>query len=309
MPVTATHTSLVFEFPQIAEDAGLSVTFHRTLRVPDDETTYGLPPSLGAFSLSNEREGAGILMPMWQSEACWLSFSTSRPFDSMPFLVKVGAGSVNAVTGGRWTPEPDFEAEDYFEVPEQPWLDGFCTGHNVVRQFVAMPLGGGYTVEEQLVDAPATGGIHLSVYPLKKSVWEQRSRGDVDHGMVFNCCGVPGDMGLGAGGSITQSIATPVEPHDNWDLTAGLSTFVRTVNTQQWQAITGEPPHTSPLTIEEYRAYGFPWFERYDDTLARQGSESLAAVSTVRQVGAKTGHDPLPDNGGFDPPKPIVVGP
>lgn len=309
MPVTTTDTSLSFHFPQIAEDAGLSVTFHRTLRVPDDETTYGLPPSLGAFSLSRGREGTETLMPMWQSEACWMSFSTSRPFGSMPFLVKVGAGAVNAVTGGQWRPEPDFDTEDYFEVPEQPWLDGFSTGHNVVRQFVAMPLGEGYSVEEQLVDTPATGGIHLSVYPLKKSVWELRSRGAADHGMVFNCCGVPGDMGLGAGGAITQSIATPVEPHDNWDLTAGVSTFVRTVNTEQWQAITGERPHTPPLTIEEYRAYGFPWFEWYDDTLARQGSESLASVSTVREVGAKKGVDSLPDNGSFVPPKPVVIGP
>ena len=54
------------------------------------------------------------------------------------------------------------EAEDYFEVPEQPWLDGFCTGSGVVRQFVAMPLGSGYTVEEQVTrtaaDHPRRGG-------------------------------------------------------------------------------------------------------------------------------------------------------
>ncbi|MEH3155414.1 MAG: hypothetical protein PGN29_08705 [Gordonia paraffinivorans] len=133
--------------------------------------------------------------------------------------------------------------------------------------------------------------------------------GAADTGMMSNCCGVPDDMGLGTGGSITQSVATPVEPHDNWDLTAGLSTFVRTVNTEQWQAITGEPPHTPPLTIEEYRAHGFPWFERYDDTLARQGAGSLASVSTVRQVGNEKGHAALPDNGSFVPPKPVVVGP
>lgn len=31
--------------------------------------------------------------------------------------------------------------------PEQPWLDGIADGDGTVRQFVAMPLGSGYSVE------------------------------------------------------------------------------------------------------------------------------------------------------------------
>ncbi|MBT0566097.1 hypothetical protein [Williamsia sp. CHRR-6] len=302
MSVATVAGGLEFTFPQIAPDASMRVIFHRTLRVPDDESTYGLPPTLGHFDLSSTARD-GIIMPMWQSEACWLSFDTRNPF-----LVMVGAGSVNAVTGEKWNPQPDFASENYFEVPTQPWLDGFCTGRGVVRQFVAMPLGQGYTAEEQLSDEPARGGIWLSVYPLRTSVWAQRSQLRMcEVGVDF--CAPPGGMGLGAGGSIKQSIATPMEPSDNWDLTAGISAFVRTVNTEQWRSITGVAPHHRPATIEEYQRYGLPWFEWYDDSIARQGSATLASVSTVREVGEKKGHQSLPDNGSFDPPIPIGVGP
>ena len=34
--------------------------------------------------------------------------------------------------------------------PDQPWLDGFNCGDGVIKQFVAMPLGMGYTVEGQV---------------------------------------------------------------------------------------------------------------------------------------------------------------
>lgn len=305
MPVEVTGSSLTFSFPTIAADASMSVTFERTLRVPDDATTYGLPPSLGTFEVRSHDNGIDALMPMWQSEASWINFSASKPF-----LVKVGAGEINAVTGAPWSPAPDFAAEDYLEVPEQPWLDGFCVDTNVVRQFVAMPLGDGYTVEEQLSDTPSLGGIWLSVCPLKKSVWDERplQRGPGD--MTVDFCATPlAGMGLGAGGSITQSIATPVEPHTNWDTKAQASIFVEIANSAQWQSLTGSHPHSRPLTIEQYLEYGYPWFEWYDDTLARVGSDRLAEVATVRSVSGKRGDSALPDNTFFTPPKPIVIGP
>jgi hypothetical protein len=40
--------------------------------------------------------------------------------------------------------------------PEQPWLDGFAIEKGVIRQFVAIPLGNGYSVEEQVT------GDHLN---------------------------------------------------------------------------------------------------------------------------------------------------
>lgn len=172
--------TLLFEFPEIHESAVLEVAFHRTLRVPDDGRRYNLPPGLGRFPLQavddlratqcppTWRRRGGIVLPMWQAEACWISFRSR--FD-VPFAVKVAAGKVNALTGAPWSDEFDFAAADYMEVPGQPWLDGFCAAKGVVRQFVAMPLGAGYTAEEQITGKAEHGGIQILARPMRREVW------------------------------------------------------------------------------------------------------------------------------------------
>ena len=40
---------LVFRFPEVHEDAVCTIGFQRTLRIPDDNRDYPLPPGLGAF--------------------------------------------------------------------------------------------------------------------------------------------------------------------------------------------------------------------------------------------------------------------
>ena len=49
MAVGLQGSDLIFEFPDIHPDAVLRIGFHRTLRIPDDDGTYNLPPSLGRF--------------------------------------------------------------------------------------------------------------------------------------------------------------------------------------------------------------------------------------------------------------------
>jgi hypothetical protein len=64
---------------------GFSLTFQRTLRIPDDGRTYPLPPGLGRFPIlpvadhrdrvpKNWREVGGFFIPMYQREALWISF-------------------------------------------------------------------------------------------------------------------------------------------------------------------------------------------------------------------------------------------
>lgn len=304
MAVATEVDTLVFSFPEVHADAILNVRFHRTLRVPDDETTYGLPPSLGALALRGAENPGEVLVPMWQSEAMWISFSAPMNY---PFLLKIGVGGLNAITGEPYTAKPDFDTEDYAETAEQPWLDGFRVDDTTVRQFVAMPLGAGYSVAEQLTGSD-TGSVNFSVIPLKGDVWEQRPKAQQ---MDFKVCACPAPdaaMGLGAGGTITQSIATPIEPRENWSDAAPTEVSVRIVNSSAWQSITDEPPHHQPLTIEDYMGRGYPWFEWYDDSLARQGDSLFAGVQTVKQVGEDNGEDVLPDNTSFTPPTPIVVG-
>ncbi|MGV9673385.1 hypothetical protein ACWDPV_22810 [Gordonia sp. NPDC003504] len=304
MTVSTDHNTLTFAFPEVDPAAVLHITFHRTLRVPDDDTTYGLPPSLGSFALRETTNGAAdVLMPMWQSEAAWIDFTAPKGYS---FLVKVGVGGINAITGDAFTAEPDFDAGDYLETDEQPWLDGYRVDATTVRQFVARRLGTGYTVAEQLTGAHS-GALEFSVVPLRRDKW-QHIAPIVADGLCFAAPPDDPAMGLGAGGSIAQSIATPIQPHENWCQDVSERASVRIMDSASWQQLTDEPPHHRPLTIEEYAQYGFPWFAWYDDTLARQGASPFETVKTVRQVGTDLGESPLPDNTGFTPPTPHIVG-
>ena len=330
MPVTITESRLEFAFPDVHPDARLFITVHRTLRVPDDDTTYGLPPGLGSFQLTDVgqvRSRAGdwspgdVLLPMWQAESAWFSFSAPSDY---PFLVRMSVGGVNALTGDDFTDEVDFTGEDYFEVPTQPWLDGFRVDETTVRQFVAMPLGKGYTAAEQLTGVD-DAAVRIQVTPLRGETWDRRRAARRTRQRTVADCGEtmapmaapdgampePGSamgMGMGAGGSITQSVAVPIEPKENWAIGAHAHATLRIINSMQWQTLTGTPPHHAPPTITEYQRHGYPWFEWYDDSLARQGSSKFADLDTVKQVGDKHGKQPLPDNPSFPPPTPHIVG-
>ncbi len=144
---------LVISFPEVHRDARMVIDFQRTLRIPDDDRDYPLPPGLGAFPLVHVDDHAkrvpeswhrrgGVMLPMYQSEAMWLNFSASGDY---PFAVKVAAGKINAVTGDEWADGLSADLQNYLAIPRQPWLDGFCVEQGVIRQFVAMPLGAGYS--------------------------------------------------------------------------------------------------------------------------------------------------------------------
>ena len=112
----------------------------------------------------------GVMMPLYQAEAMWISLLATAT--SYPCAIKVAAGKINAVSGKPWKPELDGAEHDYMVVPEQPWLDGFCVAKDVVRQFVAMPLGSGYSVEEQITRKAEHGGLQILVYPMKTERYE-----------------------------------------------------------------------------------------------------------------------------------------
>eukprot|EP01084_Bolivina_argentea_P077345 140277_1 len=137
------------------------IEFQRTLRIPDDNKTYPLPPSLGAFEIAKVQDHMnsdglpdkwkkrkGCIIPMWQKEAMWINFSCNKPC-----AVKVGVGKINAVTGKEWKSRNltmNIDEQNYCAIPKQLWLDGVNCGDGYIRQFVAMPLGKGYTIEHQV---------------------------------------------------------------------------------------------------------------------------------------------------------------
>ena len=58
--------------------------------------------------------------------------------------------------------------QDYMVTPEQQWIDGFATEDGTIRQFVAVPMGDGYTVEAQITGEESTGGLQFVVTPQMK---------------------------------------------------------------------------------------------------------------------------------------------
>jgi len=180
--------SLVFNFSNVHPEANLKIDFQRTLRIPDDGDDYPLPPGLGRFPLKHVDDFAGnlpqawiehggIMFPMYQSEALWLNFNSEYIDDNdtdYPFAVKIATGKINAITGEEWDNSLTKDPQDYLVVPEQPWLDGYCVEKGIIRQFVAMPLGSGYSAEEQVTGKGEYGGLQIIAYPMKRKVFEKR---------------------------------------------------------------------------------------------------------------------------------------
>jgi hypothetical protein len=340
MNVRLNHDTILFERGQDS----FAVHLHRTLRLPEDGRVHQLPPSLGHFPLRQVsdyrdrvpaawREHGGVFFPLWQREAMWISFSASG---SRPCAVKVAAGKVNAVSGQPWEEglrsqvsglrsgseslraetrnlKPETSLQDYLVAPPQPWLDGFNTGAGKIRQFVAMPLGMGYTVEGQVTGREDVGGLQLLVVPPKDGLLAKPAAGasfaaagpyveaqssgghfSLDTGSSYSIneqsLNKGAEMGLAQGGEMVQKIYP--DPHGlaTWLPEAAGRLFVHIVNSELWRQITGEPAPPSPITARDYTAAGHPWYEIWDAEMADvRPSPTLAGVKTVGQKDASHG--------------------
>jgi len=308
--ITLQHEQLVFRFPHIDKDAGVRIDFQRTLRLPDDGHDYHLPPGLGRFPLrhiedfdlgvSNHRKArGGIIMPMFQTDALWLNFSSlGYGRQELPVALKIGAGKINAVSGEKWMAGLSQDPQNYVVLPEQPWLDGFNVEKGKIRQFVAMLLGQGYTVEEQVDPESDVGGIQIEAFPMKKETYEkfkaQREKAtSAKFGLSMSMTCESMEMGLGMGGSMRQEIYDDEYGLDTWDLDNSQRCFIMLTNAEQWMAITGEEPPLSPISAEDYSKAGLPWFDYYDgDRKAIEGAKALGNIKSIKAI-AQQKRDPV----------------
>jgi hypothetical protein len=213
--------------------------------------------------------------------------------------------------------------QDYLTCPPQPWLDGFNTGDGKVRQFVAMPLGMGYTVEGQLTGKEEHGGVQLIVYEPKPGKFpdapppghDRAFRGGVDFGWcaldmpIAKMSKAGTEMGLGAGGSITQKIYPDPHGIDAWDEANSGRVFVHIVNSMMWREITGEEPPPTPVTAAQYTRMGYPWFKLYDEAAADVAApEALKGVKSVAQMDAQHGFVGVDDDATVPVPESQVRG-
>lgn len=330
------HDTLNFSFPEVHPDAKCSISFQRTLRIPDDGKSYPLPPNLGRFPVrhlddhkdrvpSEWAERGGVLLPMYQSEALWVLFhghAVSGHGTQYPFAVKVSAGLRSAVTGEQR--KDGLHAKDYVVIPKQPWLDGFVVEKGTVRQFVAAPLGMGFTVEEQLTGKAEFGGIQIEVFPMKREAFERRYpkrpppvfRNDSFRGTLGITKGVYGSslprarrttyggdsplrsasIGMAAGGKMKQQIFDDPFDMNDWETSTMNRCFIHLTNSLAWQAITGQAPPHAPATASQYKSMGYPWFDYYKDEVALSGTETMQKVKSVAEMQSETGLPLLPEN-------------
>lgn len=305
---------------------GLEVNFQRTLRIPDDGKTYPLPPGLGCFPISrvedyservpkNWLEHGGVFIPMYQREALWMSFHGR---EWRPNAVKVAVGMINAVSGKPWDQTLNPDEEDYLVCPPQPWLDGINAGDGFIRQFVAMPLGMGYTVEGQVTGEERLGGIQIIAYEAKAGKFPENPPegrlGRAPSGLVFESDMAftvyegGAEMGIAAGGKMKQEIYPDPHGIDTWDQENFGRVYVHIVNSLTYREITDREPPPTPVTAKTYAQYGLPWFDLYQEGLGDiSPPEVLKKVKSIKEIDAEKGFTPQQDDDSIDIPEGKVI--
>lgn len=282
-----------------------TISFQRTLRIPDDGKSYPLPPSLGEFPIYRVQNYAkklpkewvkkgGVFIPMYQREAMWISFGGEH---WRPRAVKIGTGNVNVINGEKWSPDlKKKKGQNYLVAPNpQPWLDGIKVGKNLIRQFVAMPLGQGYTVAEQVKGGKPTGGLQIAVFNPKKGKFKKPDEPPgykkYQHTLT-NQMAELGEMGMGtaAGGKMKQKIYPDPHGMATWDPNQFAIVNIYIVNSEMFKKITGKNPPESAITKKEYEIAGYPWFALYDEKFKDvKSKKKLRQVKSIRQIDKKKG--------------------
>lgn len=318
LKVTLQHDNLAF-------GDGFSLNFQRTLRIPDDGKTYPLPPGLGTFPVCKveeyqERvprdwlEHGGVFIPMYQREALWINF---HPRYWKPNAVKIAIGKVNAVSAKPWEENLLSDESDYLVCPPQPWLDGINAGEGYIRQFVAMPLGMGYTVEAQVSGEEKFGGIQIIVYEPKPGKFPDRPP-EVAHrsfdGVLYAAAPAffrveeGAEMGLAAGGKMKQKIYPDPHGIDTWDTENHGRIYVHIVNSMMYREITGKEPPPTPVTARTYTQYGLPWFDLYDDKLGDiSAPDAFNKVKSVKEKDEEKGFTSQQDDNPVEIPEDKVI--
>ncbi|MGV9254837.1 hypothetical protein [Streptomyces sp. NPDC003697] len=330
-----TDTTVRIDGNTLRLPGGVAVRFVRTLRLPE-QGTHPLPPGLGEFPVRRVadypdtvpeqwRARGGVMLPAYLREAMWLSFTGTAE----PAALQVGVGKVCAVSGRPWSDRLSRDPQNYLVLPRQPWLDGINSGRGTVRQFVAVPLGLGATVEGQVTGEEVWGGVQLRSFPLRDEQlarWreeERRRRAERERASVqpFGSAGPPAPggapgfgggpgpavpaaapraarpraavaMGLGAGGSMRQEVYRDDRPLTDWAEQPGGRVFVHLVTPPEWRRITGEAPPPSPVDRAAYTRAGLPWFDYYDEDA--QDLAPADALEAVKPVGDWIGDDHEP---------------
>lgn len=291
------------------------LSFHRTLRVPEDGRHYPLPAGLGRFPIHRVEDypnkvpaswlkTGGFFLPIYQKEALFLQFDGPSWH---PTIAKVCVGKINAISAKPYSEKLSAHDQDYVVIPRQRWLDGINAGHGLVKQFVAMPLGSGYTVEAQITDEELTGGIQIVVMDARPGKFPDRDP-DIDERILdreskemgLRTANPPqtyNQMGIAAGGSIKQQIIKDIYGVDTWDPSRMRAITVHLVNSIAYKAITGFDPPSSPINAQKYDQAKIPWFSHYEESAPVVKPPSLfKRIISVGQIAKNRGEASFEDS-------------
>jgi len=87
-------------------------------------------------------------------------------------------------------------------------------------------------------------------------------------------------MSLSAGGSMKQEITKDEYGLQFWDQTCFARVFVRIVNSETYEQITGKKAPPTPISAQTYSSYGYPWFDIYNES----PQQSIAQSNILNQV-------------------------
>jgi hypothetical protein len=291
----------------------LTVSFHRTLRIPDDGGSYPLPPTFGRFPLyagvdyenrvpESWNVADSFFMPLYQGEALWLGFHGEAWH---PSALLIGADGVNAITGEPWSAPLASSPQNYVVVPDQPWLDGLRTRAGLVRQFVAMPLGQEFTLTEQMGGTSGYVGIQLRLHEAKSGRFpdEPPMPAESDAPLMMRSPRGGPTMGIAPGGIIIQKIYPDRYGFDNWESEGAARAEIRIVNSLQFSSIVGEAAPPPVISATDYTERGFPWFDLWDEERGDLGSQaplegvrSIGTVATSRGLNCQEPSVQIPEN-------------
>lgn len=239
------------------------ISFERTLRVPDDGSTYPLPPTFGSYPLAaapgTQSAHADLIMPVYVGEALWIAFRVTGD----PAAIQVEAGGVNVISGESEGSSLSGDPQNYIVAPNQAWLDGINSGTDTVRQFTARAIGNDTTLGEKLhAPSSALGTLTLRVFPAKSGAIAPHE-GTPESEAVF----LPDDapLGLAAEGKVRQQIIPDPYGVAVWDPARATSIRIAILAAQSWSSLTRQEPPDRAATPDAYAEAGLPWFDYYDE--------------------------------------------
>eukprot|EP01027_Heterolobosea_sp_BB2_P012821 GEZU01018548.1.p1 GENE.GEZU01018548.1~~GEZU01018548.1.p1 ORF type:complete len:249 (+),score=75.44 GEZU01018548.1:353-1099(+) len=200
-----------------------------------------------------------------------------------------------------------YSENDYLVVPDQPWLDGINGGDGLIKQFVAMPLGMGYTVEGHVTGKEEFGGLQLIVFDSKPKMMDKHLKNFYALGKTRGSSarrskpkgGRALEMGLAAGAKMKQKIYEDKYGIDAWDQEASGGIYIHIVNSDMFYKITKKTPPPSPISAKTYSSYGYPWFDLYDEDTGYVNSvmpNPFTSVQSVKQMDQQMFASPQQDD-------------